>query len=148
MSQETTGKNLYQDLPPEERLTKLQALCYTTEKTTILHHYSDEELIAFSKNVANKSTALDKIEREKKEMMAIFDEQIKPLKSEIKGQLDCIIEGSQKVPAEVYLIDDQENGVMETFDAQGNFLGSRRLFPQEKQTLVVRVAPAKTGTNN
>ena len=64
---------------------------------------------------------------------------MKPAEERVTSNTKNLRLGYSENLEQVFLLDDQEDGVMRTFDAEGKFVSERKLTPKEKQLSVVSV---------
>lgn len=87
---------------------------------------------------------LAKLDEEKKDFMANHKILVKPLKQKVAATLSQIRNRVEEVEEQVYLLADQEEGVMAYYNSRGELVHHRPLFANEKQFRIVD----NTGTNN
>lgn len=129
----------YQDKTPEERVELLIANCYSTEKQDDKFYFTDDELDQMREALSEHVIKKDDLEAELKHYAAGIRASIKTENTEIKTLLKLVKDKFEIKPIDVYHFDDQETGVMETYNAQGELIGTRRLRPHERQTRIVEL---------
>ncbi len=87
-------------------------------EASIERHDQQEKLKEVSKD------AKDSI----KGLTATVNTNLKHLKNKYVSQME-----------EVYLLDDQDNGIMYTYSTTGDIIESRKLLPKEKQTRIINI---------
>jgi hypothetical protein len=126
-------KFIMPELLPEDRLQYLINNCDGHESTTYYKDLTQDELDSKREslvdNIIKISTAEDILNEHKTEFKKIAEPlklvnktlqiEVKTRKAECKGRL--------------FHFADHVNGVMNTYDEVGEFVGSRRLRPDEKQ---------------
>lgn len=136
-------KDLFQDLPTEARSGMLRSHAYDVVTEVVQRQHTDEKLEQFKEELSEKSVELARMMEERKAMVAEIDSKIKPLKTEVGEIVGQLRNRYVETEEEVFYLDNQAEGLMEKFDSNGKFLGSRRLFPKEKQS---KITSLKTGT--
>jgi hypothetical protein len=138
-------KTFMPDLPPDQRLQLLKDNCDDREETTYYKDLSQDDLDikreSLSDNLVKLSEWEDELTYIKKEHKVKSD----PLKVQNKILLTEIKTRKQEVTGVLYHIADHEQGIMETYDEQGEFVSSRRLRPNEKQQKLFPVSRAANG---
>lgn len=130
---DTIGKDLFQDIPVEERLQLLKDNAYAHEKTSVTRRYGEAEIENLKQQLSDNSVELAKLASEKAALTKKLDAAMKPLKVGISEATQGLRERSYTNLEEVFLMDDQEKGVMDVFDSEGKYLYSRRLYENERQ---------------
>lgn len=139
------GKNLVQDLLPEERAAALEGMARKTETQRVRRHYQDNELQAMKEGLSKEFIGLTDKQEEFSAIKKEFNKAIKELNGSLKQTAQDIKRGFTDNDETVYLIDNQESGEMLIYDQLGNYLSSRPLLPSERQTNILQM-PA-TGTH-
>lgn len=136
MSQFRIGEHYAENLKglsTKEIEDNLEGICYAIQEGSYTKLLSKEELDERKNRLAEVSIELAKIEDKKKEYM----EEIKFLMKEPtevkKDMLDAIKHKSERTEGKLFLIDDQEDGMMYMFDNQGICVDMRAMLPGEKQ---------------
>ncbi len=120
-------------LNPEVRKQLLEDNADKTENTSYMRPLTPEELDVKREQLTENCIKLSEFEDEKKEAMAGFKLKMDPLVKDNKWLLTDIKTRQTQVTGMLYHIADQEDGMMETYDENGELIGSRRLRPEEKQ---------------
>lgn len=130
-------------LSKSERIQNLEAMAYAIEEGKYFKKLSAEEIEQkreiFTENVIQISDLNDK----KKELINEIKNEIKPLSVENKSLMESIRTKQEEVEGKIYLVDDQENGMMHSYDEMGELINSRRLRPNEKQTSIFSISKAQ-----
>ena len=139
-------KNLIQDIPLEERAEALKSMADKTEVDKVKRHYNQDEKSQIKDFVTEESVLIMETEEEFSTIKKDFQARLKAKKSEVIKALKDIKRGYSESEEPVFLISDQEQGLMNIYDKNGIYLSSRKLFPEERQTRILEMA--KTGTEN
>lgn len=123
----------FKSLSPPERITALTENADTKYNKSVVRNFSEEELTEKKAVLSEVSLVINDLEVEKKEVTAEINIRLKPEKEKLAGLLKDIRNKYYENDETVFDIADHEEGVMETFDYNGNLLASRRLTPKEKQ---------------
>lgn len=129
---------------PEERKELLKANAYSISTEEIRKEYTQDELESMKTEFTEESIALAKKEKEKADLTAVLNGEIKILKTNSKKTLAAIARGGEDVEVELFAFDDQDRGTMDFYDESGEFIRSRKLKPEERQTKLYSL----TGTDN
>lgn len=145
---ETTNepKNLLQDTPVEQRAALLKEMAVKVEFEKVKRHYNEDEKSQIKDAITEESIQLMDKQEEFKAIKKEFDKAIKANKDKLIIALKDVKRGYSENEEDVYLIDDQESGLMNVYDASGTHLYARKLFPEERQARIVSMA--KTGTHD
>lgn len=139
------AKQFMPDVPTEQRLQLLKDNCDSMEETKYFRDLTAEQLDIKRETFVDNSIKLSQLEDELAAYKESYKQQMKPLKDENKGLQTQIKLRKEQFDGVLFHIADHENGIMETFDENGDFVSSRRLKPNEKQAKLF--VAGKTGTN-
>lgn len=127
---------LFQDTPINEREAMLEANCLRPEEKLVKKHYAAEEVVEMRKQFLENNIVIKKAGEILSVAKSIFNETVaSPVKDNVY-LLANVRSGFVEVNQQVYLFDDQEKGMMNTYDATGELIESRRLTPEERQTRI------------
>lgn len=127
----------------KERIQLLKDNAVRTEEMTYSKSFSEEQLIEKKDALARQDIELFKLEEQKKEMTADFNQKIKNVKTSRNRNLNEIRTGVEEVTEDVYLIDDQEERKMNYYNDEGDLIFSRPLKQEERQLSILK----RTGTD-
>ena len=136
-------------LKNESRQVRVQTLKDNAEKTeefTYPKALGSEDLGLLKDQLVKNSVSLSKLDEERKEFLTGIKAKVKPLKQEVAITLGKLRTKVEEVTEEVYLLADQEEGMMGYYNADGNLVYQRILLPEERQFRIVDAS--KNGTNN
>ncbi len=117
----------------KERTMCLQENALKVEDTTYQKVLSPDELAARREDLADDCIKLNTLEDELKEVKDSYKAKMDPLKAANKIRLTEIKTKQSTTDGILYHIPDHLSGMMETYDADGMLVSSRRLRPEEKQ---------------
>lgn len=126
-------KDLFQELPVEARAGMLRAQAYAVDIDVVRRDFAPDQLDELKTTISEKSVELSKLVDEKKAFVMEIEAKIKPVKLEVGTAVKKLRNRFSESEEEVFMLDNQEEGTMEIYDACGKFLSSRRLRPSEKQ---------------
>lgn len=127
-------KHLFPEtMSAKDRLDNLQAMAYYTEETSYFKVLTQEELDERRETLTENYIKISDLDAEKKQVTERITAEQKPLKAENMELLQTLKTKSEKIEGVLYHVDDQEKGMMYSYDANGDFISSRRLKPNEKQ---------------
>ncbi len=138
-------QKILQSETPSERRQILKDSCVKMQEFTYAKEFTKDELASKKDELSQQDIKLDKLEEEKKEITQEFNASIKKLKTERKTTLSCVRTGKEEVTEDVYLLDEQDEGIMGYYNHDGVLVYSRPLLPNERQ---LRISKTYTGTNN
>ncbi len=115
---------------------RIQALLESAEKVVPNDEYyaalSPEQLDLKREQFSLNAIELNKIAEKKKEKMDEFKEQMKPLEVVYDALLAEITMGKEKREGRLFILRDDENSIMATYDENGDWVSDRRQTPEEK----------------
>jgi hypothetical protein len=126
----------YQDRTPEERLEMLKANCYHSELQNVKVYFTEEEMADMKSALSEESITRNGLEEELSEIGKELRNQIKQRTQKIKELLKFLKNGFEEQKQEVFEFDDQETGLMLTYNNDGELINSRKLLPSERQTKI------------
>ena len=126
-------KNLFPEYTSEkDKRDNLQAMAHHVEETSYFKQLNAEELEVRREKLTENVIRLSRIEREKKEIMNRMKLEAKPLADENQDLLTALETKVEEVEGVLYHVDDQDAGMMNSYNENGEFIKSRRLRPDEK----------------
>lgn len=136
------NRDFMPDADPEQRLQILKETCDQHEVTTYYRDLTPDELDVkreeLSENLIKISGFDDILEEQKTE----YKSKTKPLKLQNKELLEEVKTRKAKVDGILFHLANHTDGVMETYNENGEFIQSRRLRPDEKQAKLFTVPKA------
>lgn len=129
---------------PKDRLMQMQQDASKVEQTTYQKVLSPDELAARREDLADDCIKLNIMEDELKAIKDEYKDKMDPLKVANKIRLTEIKTKQSTTDGTLYHIPDVESSMMETYDAEGVLVSSRRLRPEEKIGTVFQMG--KTGS--
>ena len=137
-------ETLYAGLPLAEKIELLKANCKTTEKQQIKMFFSEDDLSEMKSRLSELSIERNADEEELKELSKGLRDKIKESSGRIKGLLTYLKDKFELQLQDVYEFDDQEEGVMCTYNQDGELINTRKLRPNERQTRIINLDEKKT----
>lgn len=135
-------KDLFQELPKEQRYEALKGIASKISSEKVRRHYTEDEKTQIKDHVATESIQLMERKDEFKEVAKQFRAACKVSETELRDALTRIKRGYSENDEDVFLVDDQESGVMTAYDRDGVFLYERPLYAEERQTRIVNLQKA------
>jgi len=133
-----------QGVSPKERVQALRDSAEKVENFTYPKKLTGDDLSLLKDDMVNDSVLLAKLEDAKKEFNTSHKASVKPLKQSFAITLNKLRSKVEEVTEEVFLMADQQEGLMGYYNADGILVHSRVLRPEEKQFRIVDMS--KTGT--
>lgn len=127
------SKQFMPDMNDKDRLMLLQETAAKVEQGTYQKVLDDDDLAGRREDLADNCIKLNKLEDELKEYKDDYKAQMEPLKNHNKTLLQEIKTKQTTKMGTLFHLANYEDGVMETYDQDGDFINSRRLRPDEKQ---------------
>jgi hypothetical protein len=123
----------FKGLNPKEILDNLEGLAYTKEEGVYTKDLSEAELGKAKHDFAEIGLEIAKIEGDKKDAMEVFKTQLKEPKLKNNALLEMLKYKKIEKEGVLWLIDDQEKGMMYKFDENGICVDVRPLQRGERQ---------------
>ena len=128
---------LFQDMTPGERAKMLADNAEKKEEFQYPRELTPDEISELKDNLSSESITLSKLEERKKELMDEMKAEIKPVKDEVNRVLKLLRTRIEEVEEDVFLIADQEEGMMGYYNDKGELVHQRLLRGNEKQFRIV-----------
>lgn len=125
-------KDVFKNMSPKDRADNLQAMAYSTEETKYFKALTQEELDLKRETLTDNEIKLSRLEIEKKNFVADIKKKVDPIIKEKSSLISAIETRHEEIEGVLYHVDDQDEGLMYSFDANGEFISSRRLKPDER----------------
>jgi gas vesicle protein len=125
----------------EERLRILRDN-HDSEITKYYKQLSQHEMDQRRETLAENSIEHFELSEQLKEVKADFKEKMEPLIRDNHKLMQEIKTGQAEVEGEIFFVPDHDNSMMETYNADGEMIASRRLKPEEKQQRISFLKPA------
>jgi hypothetical protein len=137
----------FKNLPPAERLNMLRDNAYAIKEGEMYQKpLSEEEKHEYQKKLLETTLSIQKDSEKLKEIRKEYKERIKKNETLRNESAQAVQFGSVLKNGTVYLMDDQEGGMMEMYAEDGTPLGKRPLLPDERQLSFMSVK--RTGTHD
>lgn len=138
-------KNLFADQPKEQRAEMLKGIADVSELQMVRRHYTPEEKEQIKEYLATETVGLLEQKEQFTEVKKEFNKAIAEHNKQIIKSAKDFKRGYSEQNETVYGVADHERDMMDFYDANGEYLTSRRLLPSERQTKMLEM---KTGTHN
>ncbi|PIF44330.1 hypothetical protein CLU96_1274 [Chryseobacterium sp. 52] len=125
-------KNIFKNMSPRDRADNMQAMAHSTEETSYFKALTQEELDLKRETLTDNEIKLSRLEIEKKNFVAGIKKKVDPIIKEKSSLISAIETRHEEIEGILFHVDDQEDGLMYSFDADGEFISSRRLKPDER----------------
>lgn len=127
----------FMGLAPTERITALTENADAKYNKNVVRKFTEDELSEKKTSLSEVAINLNEIRIEKKEATAEINARLKIENQKISLLLKDLKNKYYESEETVFDIADQENGMMLTFDYNGEMVATRRLTPKEKQTKLI-----------
>lgn len=135
-------KKLYPGQDKQLVKDNLKGYSVRTEEGTYERELSPEELEALKEDYMQKNHNLKKLNDDFKKIQDEFKEKIKLVQESLVKKLETHRTGTETCSGTLYLLDDQENGMMFYYSETGDLVQKRRLLPDERQTSIMQASRA------
>lgn len=139
-------KRILQDETKKDRLEMLKTNAERSEEFTYPKHLNKEEMTAVKNEVVKGNIEMAKLKEEKQHFMDTWKEKKKPVEKKLNEDLSVARTHVEEVTEVVYLMADQEEGIMEYYNADGVCVFMRPLQVDERQFRIVD--KTSEGTND
>lgn len=140
-------KELGKDVPKGAlRIEFLESNCDAVEEKGYMKHFTPEQLAEMKDELASVTIEMNDIEEAKKEVLAEFNERLKPFKEEQKVLLNNIKNKAEFVTEKCYKFIDKENRIVGFYNEEGDLIESRPAYSKELQGTIFQMR--RTGTEN
>ena len=139
-------KTLFQEEPLEDRAQFLEDNCKEMTTMPIRHEFTEKELNQKKERQIKLAIDLDVEDTKLAEIKADHKERTKQPRAEQKELIADLRKGFMDEEMQVYVMDNQEEGVMEYYNSAGECVYERPMHPGERQTNIHTIP--KTGTND
>lgn len=129
----------FETMSQQERIDNLEAIAWGLEERSYTKNLSPEEVTERKDEYSQVALKLDEIAVKKKEFLDKLKLQEKEPKESAKILLRAIKYKSEQKYGKLYLVDDQEKGLMYSFDVTGTCVDVRPLTKEEKQLKLKKV---------
>lgn len=136
-------KTFMPELPVEQRVQLLRDHADQIEVTKYLKDLTQEELDVKREQLSDNLVKLSEWEDELTDIKDGYKVKMKPKKDENRELLQQIKTRKEEVEGTVFHLANHEDGMMETYDENGELIGSRRLRPEEKQPKLFPISKAQ-----
>lgn len=126
---------------PEERLRILRDN-HDSEVTPYYKQLTQTEMDQRREVLADNSIEHFELSEKLKQVKSDFKEQMEPLIRDNHKIMEELKTGQAKIEGEIFFVPDHDNSMMETYNADGELIASRRLKPEEKQQRISFLKPA------
>lgn len=132
-------ETIYEGKSPEEKIELLRANCKSKEIEKVKVFFSQDDLDEMKSRLSESSIERKAVEDELSEISKGLRGQIKSHTKEINNLLRLLKNKYEYENQEVFYFDDQENGLMLTYNIDGELVSSRKLRPDERQTSIINM---------
>lgn len=137
-------QNLFpENTPAKDRRDTLSAMAHSVENTSYYVNLTQDELDVRREKLTDNFIKISDLEAELKRTTKLLKTEQKPLIEENADLLQTIKTKTEEKSGILYHVDDQESGMMNSYDEEGNLVSSRRLRPDEKQSSIFSISKAQ-----
>lgn len=134
-------QNLFPEgMPAKDRRDNLQAMAHSIENTSYYVNLTQDELDVRREKLTDNFIKISDIKNELDQVTKKLKSEQKPLIEENAELLQNIKTKTEEKSGVLYHVDDQEAGMMNSYDEDGYLVSSRRLRPDEKQSSIFSIA--------
>lgn len=134
-------KKFMPEISPEERLRILRDN-HESETTSYFKQLTQEEMDIRREQLADNSIKYFEHSEELKEIKSQFKEKMEPLTRSNQQIMQELKTGQAEVEGEIFKVPNYDDNMMETYNAEGDMISSRRLLPNERQQNLPFLRPA------
>lgn len=130
---------LLESLPAAERLQVLKEQHHSAEQTTYFRPLSEEELVEKRETYFQNEEKRITLDEEMKVARSVYKKEVTTLKEENRTYMQEIRTKQEQRKGTLFHMANHETGYMETYNEQGEFISTRKLRPNEKQTNIYQM---------
>lgn len=123
-------------LPKESKAERIKILSDSAYKISNEYYskkLTEDELTQKRREYSEQAVKLEELDKELTESKEWHKSQVKPIKTNMNSDLFQIKTGYKEVQEDLYLIDDQEEGIMGYYNGEGELVKQRPLTKEERQ---------------
>lgn len=137
--------NLFQDVPRAQRKQLLEDNSYAVREDEMYQKpLSQEEIEEYQKELLETTISIQRDREKLKEVKKEYTDRIKENEQRRNAAAQAVQFGSITTTGTVYLMDDQDSGMMEVYAEDGTLVSKRPLMPEERQLSII--SANRTGT--
>lgn len=140
-------KQILKNETPEERISILKSGAHGVEKFTFQRELEVGEVQELQSSLSQKMISIDKKDQELKIAKENYKAVVKPMREEIKSDLQKIRTQMEEVTEEVFLMKDLVEQKMGYYSKEGKLVFERNLKADEMQYSIADYSNIKTGTH-
>jgi hypothetical protein len=129
-------QQLFPEKSHAERLEIMRETCRSAEYMQVKIQFTQEDLDEMKSRLSEICIEKDAIEDALREQSKEYRLKIKELVKIVKVLLENLKNKYEYQNQQVFLYDDQEEGLMHTYNVNGELIATRNLTPSEKQTRI------------
>lgn len=133
-------KQILSSTPEHQREAIIRDSADFAEELTYPQQLDEDDLNKLREEFALQAIELDKHDQKLKEAREEHKLHAKPIKKEMASQMQMIRTQVREVTEKVYLISDQESGMMGYYNKKGQLIRQRPLMQSERQLRIVNKA--------
>lgn len=119
-----------------DRIEVLSANAVRREQFAYFKQMGEDDLKLFEQRYFSLHAEIDTHEEQLQLAKEEFKQAVAPLKTELQECYAVVKSKGEQITEEVYLIPNHEAGIMEYLNSDGEVVFSRRLLPNENQTMM------------
>jgi hypothetical protein len=127
---------LYDGKTRAEKIELLKANCLQKEDSRLKFFFSEDDIDEMKSRLAEESIEREQNEDELRQISKATRTKIKENTRRIKELLVFLKDKFEYRTEEIYHFDDQQEGLMLTYNGDGELIATRKLRPSEKQTRI------------
>jgi hypothetical protein len=132
-----------QSLSMQERIAFFQNNALKIDEGNYVKNLTADEIFTRKDTLAESSIKLSDLNEKLDEIKKEYKVKMKPFKDEIAVLLTEIRHGQTIINGNLYHLANHDEGILESYNSEGEFIGSRKLRPDERQGGVFQLGLAK-----
>jgi ribonucleotide reductase alpha subunit len=137
----------FKNMPPAERSKMLHDNAYAVKEGEMYQKpLNEEEKLEYQKMLVDTTISIQRDDEKLKEIRKEYKTRIKDNEKLRNEAAQAVQYGSITTTGTVYMMDDQEAGMMEIYAEDGTLVNKRPLLPDERQLSFMSVN--RTGTHD
>jgi len=130
-------QNPFAGIPLNEMEKHLKANAHDIQTKPYFQEFTPEEMIFEQERYQSLLGQLEAEDDKLQNAKDLYKINAKPLKKDLEYTRSCIKTRGRNITGQVYIMRDEENGVVEEYDNRGSLIVRRPLTPEEKKSPII-----------
>lgn len=137
--------NKFIDVPVEQRAVLMEEAAIGSNIQKVRRDFTPQEKAEIKDRVVEQAQSIKETKAEMKDIVKQFNDALKGFNESMNGALEMHKKGFAENEEKVYVFESEIPNMVDVFDANGEYIETRSMRPEERQTRIVEMP--KTGTH-